>query len=270
MMTTTIFDQIIAGVIEDVAAREAVVPFQEIKARSRDMPAPRDAMASLLMPGCSIIAELKRSAPDIGHIADIDEPTILATAYETGGAHMIACHTERRRFAGSLEEMAQVSAATTVPIMCRDFIVDPYQIHEARCFGADVIPLRVAALEQPRLEALIDRVESLGMTALVEVRNVAEAYRAMAARAQVIGINARDFSTMTLNKEVFGEIAPGLPSETIKVALSGVRTARELIEYASSGADAVVIGEQLVRAQSPREFTAALVAAGQHPSCPRR
>ena len=104
----------------------------------------------------------------------------------------------------------------------------------------------------------------------LKVRNVEEANRAIEARARVVGVNARDFTTMTLNREAFAEIAPGLPTETIRVALSGVRNARELLSYAATGADAVVIGEELVRAASPRAFTRALVAAGQHPSCPSR
>lgn len=265
----SIFDQIIEGVIEDVAAREARVSFQEIKARSRDCEPPRDALGALLGPGCGIIAEIKRAAPS-GFIADISDPEELAREFEAGGAHLIACQTERRRFHGSLEDMARVRSVVSVPIMIRDFIVDPYQIHEARCYGADVIPLRVAALDQARLESLIDRVESLNMTALVEVRNVEEASRAIEAHARVVGVNARDFTTMTLNRKAFAEIAPGLPSETIRVALSGVRNAKELLSYAANGADAVVIGEELVRAASPRAFTRALVAAGQHPSCPSR
>ncbi|MBP3087916.1 indole-3-glycerol phosphate synthase TrpC [Corynebacterium sp. sy017] len=266
---TTVFDEIIAGVIEDVSAREAEISYKEMKARSYDCPPPRDAMAALKNVGCSIIAEVKKAAP--GHvIAHTIEPTALAAEFEAGGAHMIACQTERRNFKGSLEDMYAVRQAVSVPVMCRDFIIDPYQIHEARYYGADMIPLRVGALTQSRLESLIDRTESLGMTALVEVHTPAEATRAMQASAKVIGINARDLSTMTIDKKIFADIAPGLPQDTIRVALSGVRSSKELLTYASQGADAVVIGEELVRAASPRSFTRALVAAGQHPSCPSR
>lgn len=267
---SSLFDDILAGVIEDVAARERQVSFAELKERSRSLPPPRDAMAALLSPGCSLIAEVKRASPERGIIADIPSPMELGAQYEEGGAVIIACHTERRRFLGSLEEMKQISGRVSVPVMSRDFIVDPYQIHEARCFGADMIPLRVAALDQPRLESLLDRVHSLGMTAIVEVQTPEEATRACAAGARVVGVNARDFATRTLNRRAFGEIVPGLPQETIKVALSGIRNAGELLAYASAGADAVVVGESLVTAESPVLSIKALVAAGQHPSCPRR
>lgn len=266
----SVFDTLVAGVKEDVAAREAIVPFQDIKARSRQCDPPRDAMAALLKPGCSVIAELKRADTDGRAIADISSPQYLAREFEAGGADIVACHSDHRNFRGSLEEMDEVKHSVSVPVMCSDFIVDPYQIHEARCFGADMLPLRVAILGYDRLSALIDRVESLGMAALVEVRTPEEATLAVKAGAHIIGVNARDFDTMELDREIFGQIAPGLPSEIIKVALSGVRSGRDLINYASVGADAVVVGESLVTAASPRLSTRALVAAGQHPSCPSR
>ncbi|GAA1474187.1 indole-3-glycerol phosphate synthase TrpC [Corynebacterium felinum] len=267
---TSVFDTIIAGVKEDVAAREAVVSFREIKECSRThAPPPRDVMKALRGPGCKLIAEIKHAAPHVGIIAHFD-PVHLAHEFEKGGAALIACHTEQRNFKGSLEEMALVRSNVTVPILCRDFIIDPYQIHEARCFGADMIPLRVGALEQSHLISLLDRVESLGMTALVEVRTVDEATRALEAGAQVIGVNARDFETMQLNRKAFGEIAPGLPHSVIKIALSGVRSPAELYDYAASGADAVVMGQSLVTADSPGAFTRALVCAGLHPACPGR
>ncbi|AEK92680.1 Indole-3-glycerol phosphate synthase [Corynebacterium pseudotuberculosis] len=266
----SVFEEIIAGVIEDVAARESVVSFKEIKARSRACEPPRDAIAALLNSGCGVIAEIKRAAPDKGVLAEINSPVGLAKELVAGGASLIACQTERRRFHGSLSEMAEIRNVISVPIMCRDFIVDPYQIHEARCYGADMVPLRVAALDQARMIALIDRIESLGMAALVEVRDTEEASRAVAAGAKIIGVNARDFSTMTLNRLAFAEIAPGLPTDVIRVALSGVRNARELLDYAASGADAVVVGEKIVTAADPCEATRSLVAAGQHPSCPSR
>ncbi|MCK7636698.1 indole-3-glycerol phosphate synthase TrpC [Corynebacterium sp. P7202] len=265
---TTVFDQIIAGVVEDVAAREAVVPFTEMKARSRDVEPARDAIAALTKPGCGVIAELKRANPVRGPIALIESPAELACAFEAGGARLIGCQTERRRFHGSLEDVRAVRSAVGVPVMCRDFIIDPYQIHEARYYGVDMVPLLVSALDQPRLESLLDRVQSLGMTAMVEVRSPEEASRAIQAGARVVGVNARDLRTLTINREAFAEIAPGLPRGTIRVALSGVRTTRDLMSYAGAGADAVVIGEELVTAEDPAGMCRKLVTAGQHPACP--
>ncbi|AZA11723.1 indole-3-glycerol phosphate synthase TrpC [Corynebacterium gerontici] len=267
---TSVFHQIISDAQRDVAAREARVTFQDIKARSRACSPPRDVIHALEQPGCEVIAEIKRATPVRGMLAAIDQPVALAQELVAGGAAIISCHTDPRRFLGSLEEMAAISAAIEVPVLCRDFIVDPYQIHEARCFGADMLTLRPAVLKQAHLAALIDRTESLGMVALVEVRNPEEADRALSAGAKVIGVNARDFSTMELNMEAFGIIAPGLPEDIFRIALSGVRSVRELLGYAASGADAVVIGESIVTAANPREACRVLVAAGRHPACPSR
>lgn len=266
---TTVFDEIVRGVIEDVAAREAALPFQEIKAMSREAEPPRDAVAALLNDGCGVIAEIKRATPCRGPIASIDEPAVLAQEFEAGGARIISCQTERRRFQGSLDDVRAVKAAVSVPVMSKDFIVDPYQIHEARYYGADMVPLVVSALDQARLESLLDRVESLGMTALAEVHSPEEATRAIQAGAKVVGVNARDFRSMTVNLEAFGDIAPGLPRETIRVAMSGVRTPKDLMRYASSGADAVVVGESLVTSDNPLHVVRTLVCTGLHPATPK-
>lgn len=267
---TSVFDQIIAGVKAQVAEREAIVSFAEIKELSRQCVPPKDALGVLQQPGCQLIAEVKCVTPEMGSFCCQQQPHILAQQFEQGGATVIAYQPEQRRFRGSLTEMLAIRDAVAAPIMCRDFIVDPYQIHEARYYGADIVPLRVAALDQARLVALLDRVQSLNMVALVEVRNPEEASRAMSAGARVIGVNARDFETMTLNRKAFAEISPGLPEEIIKIALSGVRSAAELYDYASHGADAVVMGRSLIQAESLVDFTRSLVSAAQHPACPRR
>lgn len=267
---TSVFDQIIAGVKAQVAEREAIVSFAEIKQLSRQCVPPKDALGVLQQPGCQLIAEVKCITPELGSFTCREQPHILAQQFEQGGAAVIAYQPEQRRFRGSLTEMLAIRDAVAAPIMCRDFIVDPYQIHEARYYGADIVPLRVAALDQARLVALLDRVQSLNMVALVEVRNPEEASRAMSAGARVIGVNARDFETMTLNRKAFAEISPGLPEEIIKIALSGVRSAAELYDYASHGADAVVMGRSLIQAESLVDFTKSLVSAAQHPACPRR
>lgn len=262
--------RVLAEVRREVSRREGLVSLQELKEECKKAAPVRDATKALMAPGCTVIAEIKRTAPGRGTIATIPSAEELGLELQAGGAKLIACHTSRRGFHGSLQEMARVRDAVQVPVLCRDIILGPYQIHEARCFGADMVPLRVAALDQPTLVSLIDRAEALGMAALVEVRNPEEASRALAAEAKIIGINARDFATMELNREAFSEIVPGLPSTTLKVALSGVRDASELLSYAANGADAVVVGERIVTSSSPREATRAMVAAGQHPACPSR
>jgi indole-3-glycerol phosphate synthase len=265
----SVLDEIVAGVREDVAARQAATPLAEVQAAARDARPALDALAALRAPGVGVIAEVKRRSPSRGALAEITDPAELAAQYAAGGARVISVLTERRRFGGSHADLAAVRAAVDVPVLNKDFVVSSYQVHEARAHGADVVLLIVAALEQPALTGLLERVESLGMTALVEVHSEAEADRALSAGASVIGVNARDLTTLTVDRSTFERIAPGLPSDVVKVAESGVRGPHDLISYAAAGADAVLVGEGLVTAGDPRQAVADLVTAGAHPATPR-
>src|SRR3954469_13086396 len=267
----TVLDDIVAGVREDVAAREASLPLAVVKAAALDARPALDAQAALRAPGVGVIAEVKRQSPSKGPLADIPDPAPagLPRQYAAGGARVISVLTERRRFGGSQADLDAVRAAVDVPVLCKDFVVSAYQVHEARAHGADVVLLIVAALEQNALVGLLERVESLGMTALVEVHTEAEADRALSAGASVIGVNARDLTTLQVDMSTFEQIAPGLPSGVVKVAESGVRGPHDLIAYAAAGADAVLVGEGLVTAGDARQAVADLVTAGSHPATPR-
>ncbi|WP_345379120.1 indole-3-glycerol phosphate synthase TrpC [Pseudonocardia yuanmonensis] len=265
----SVLDSIVEGVREDLAAREAAVDFAEIKRRAAAAAPPRDVMAALNEPGVGVIAEVKRRSPSKGALATIPDPAVLAKSYAENGARVISVLTEQRRFGGSLDDLAAVRAAVDVCVLRKDFVVTPYQVHEARAYGADLVLLIVAALEQPVLESLLDRVESLGMTALVEVHTEEEADRALEAGAKVIGVNARDLKTLEVDLGVFGRLAPGLPNDVLRVAESGVRGPGDLLTYAGWGADAVLVGEGLVTSGDPGAAVRALVAAGFHPSCSR-
>ncbi|WP_343997095.1 indole-3-glycerol phosphate synthase TrpC [Williamsia deligens] len=269
MSSPTVLDSIIDGVRAAVDAREAVLDFAAVKAAAKAAPDPIDAAAALREPGIAVIAECKRSSPSKGPLADIPDPAELARAYESGGARIISVLTEERRFGGSLADLDAVRAAVRIPVLRKDFIIGPYQIHEARAHGADVVLLIVAALEQNVLASLLDRTESLGMTALVEVHTEAEADRALSAGATVVGVNARNLKTLEVDRDVFARIAPGLPTETIRIAESGVNGTADLLAYAGAGADAVLVGEALVTRGDPRAAVAELVTAGAHPSCPK-
>lgn len=269
MSPASVLDSIIAGVHADVAAREAVVSFLAIKEAAKAAPPPIDVMAALRQPGIGVIAEVKRASPSKGRLASISDPAILARAYEDGGARIISVVTEERCFDGSLADLDAVRAAVSVPVLRKDFVVQPYQIHEARAHGADMLLLIVAALDQSVLASMLDRTESLGMTALVEVHTEEEADRALKAGATVIGVNARDLTTLEVDRDCFARIAPGLPSNVIRIAESGVRGTADLLAYAGAGADAVLVGEGLVTSADPRAAVADLVTAGTHPSCPK-
>ena len=199
----SVLDEIVAGVREDLAAREALLPLAEVKAAALDARPAFDALAALRAPGVGVIAEVKRRSPSKGDLAAIPDPAELAVQYAAGGARVISVLTERRRFGGTLADLDAVRAVVDVPVLCKDFVVTTYQVHEARAHGADVVLLIVAALEQNALVGLLERVESRGMTALVEVHTEAEADRALAAGASVIGVNARDLTTLEVDRSTF-------------------------------------------------------------------
>jgi indole-3-glycerol phosphate synthase len=261
--------EILAGVREDVAARQERVSLERIKKQAETITPAKDAYTILRASGVGVIAEVKRASPSKGPLADIPDPAELAREYAAGGARCVSVLTEGRWFGGSLDDLSAVRAAVDVPVLRKDFVISSYQVHEARAYGADLVLLIVAALDQNALSGLLDRIESLGMTALVEVHTVEEADRALDAGARVIGVNARDLRTLEVDRSVFERIAPGLPGHVVKIAESGVRGPHDLIRYASAGADAVLVGEGLVTRKSPREAVAELVTAGSHPATPR-
>jgi indole-3-glycerol phosphate synthase len=265
----SVLDEILAGVREDVEIRQRQVPLERLRELCAEAPPAIDAYAALRKPGVGVIAEVKRASPSKGPLADIPDPAVLARDYAAGGARVISVLTEGRWFGGSLDDLDSVRAAVNVPILRKDFVVSSYQVHEARAHGADLVLLIVAALEQNALVGLLERIESLGMTALVEVHDEDETDRALEAGARVIGVNARNLRTLEVDRTVFERIAPGLPNEVVKIAESGVRGPHDLIRYASAGADAVLVGEGLVTQSSPRDAVAALVNAGNHPATPR-
>src|SRR3569833_1885564 len=233
----SVLDEIVTGVRVDVAARQATTPLSEVQAAARDARPALDALAALRAPGVGVIAEVKRRSPSKGDLAAIPDPAALAGQYAAGGARVISVLTARRRFGGSPADLDAVRAVVDGPILCKDFVVSSYQVHEARAHCADVVLLIVAALEQNALVGLLERVESLGMTALVEVHTEAEADRALEAGASVVGVNARDLTTLQVDMSTFERIAPGLPTGIVKVAESGVRGPHDLIAYAAAGAE---------------------------------
>lgn len=238
----------------------------ELKERAARLPSAVDALQKLQSAEVSVIAEVKRSSPSKGSLAEITDPAALATEYEAGGASVISVLTEERRFGGSLSDLDAVRAKVDIPILRKDFIVTPYQVWEARAHGADVVLLIVAALEQMALESLIERVHSLGMCALVEVHDAQEVTRAADAGAKVIGVNARNLKTLEVDRNTFARVAPTIPDGIVKVAESGIRDPHDVVEYARMGADAVLVGEALVKDKDPRTAVAEMVAAGAHPA----
>lgn len=262
----SVLEEIIAGVRLDLAERVTEVPLDEVKRLAARQRCALDPMPVFRGSGVSIIAEVKRSSPSRGALAPIRDPAALAGAYAEGGAAAISVVTEQRVFGGTLGDLRAVRERVDVPLLRKDFIISSYQLWEARAAGADMALLIVAALDQNALVALVERAVSIGLTPLVEVHDESELERALDADAALIGVNARDLRTLEVHRDVFARLAPRIPDAVVRVAESGVRGPHDVIEYARSGADVVLVGETLVTGSNPRSTVADLVAAGAHPA----
>ena len=262
----SVLDEILEGVRADLTARQRAVPLDSLKEAAGKAPAARNVVAAFKGGDVTVIAEVKRASPSKGALAAIADPASLAMDYEAGGARVISVLTEPRRFGGSLDDLAAVREAVQVPILRKDFVVSSYQLWEARAYGADMVLLIVAALEQNALVSLVERALSIDLVPLVEVHTETELDRALDAGARVLGVNARNLATLEVDRGVFGRLAPRVPEGVIKIAESVIRGPHDLLAYAAAGADAVLVGESLVTGKDPRSAVADLVTAGSHPA----
>ena len=239
--------ELLAGALADADSRRAVRSYASVEAAALAQYPALDVLSALAPADrVKIIAEVKRASPSRGPLAEIRDPAALAVSYETGGASAISVLTEGRRFGGSLDDLEQVRAAVSIPVLRKDFIGDPYQVFEARAAGADLVLLIVAALDQPTLGSLHTLINELGMTALVETHSAAEVSRALDIGAAVVGVNARNLSTFELDQDLFGSLADQIPSGVIRIAESAVKTSADVAHYRAAGADVVLVGEALV------------------------
>lgn len=260
-MTGTVLDSIIAGVIEDMATRKAETPLARMQQLASQAKPAQNAHAALVggrtnPAGVNIIAEVKRSSPSAGPLANIDSPADLAAQYASGGAAAISVLTEQRRFNGSLADFDAVRARVDIPLLRKDFTVDEYQIYEARAHGADMVLLIVAALDDAQLRDYLALTHELGMNALVETHTLEEIERAAALDAKIVGINVRNLKTLEVDTSHYGTLADQLPNDVVRVAESGVKAADDVAMYASQGADAVLVGEALVKHGEPQQAIA--------------
>ena len=257
----SVLDDIVAGVREDLAPRLQAVPEAALSDAAAQLPPALDPMPAFRTPGLSVIAEVKRSSPSKGALAEIPDPAALAAAYAAGGADAISVLTEQRRFGGSLDDLRQVRAAVPTPLLRKDFVVTGYQLLEARAAGADLVLLIVAALDDAQLRDLHQQARELGLTVLTEVHDEAEVERALAVGADLVGVNARDLKTLEVHPAVFGRLVPLLPAGVVAVAESGGGGPADAARYAAEGAHVVLVGEALVRDGDPRSAVAAMRAA---------
>jgi indole-3-glycerol phosphate synthase len=254
----SVLDDIVVGVREDLARRQAQTSEADLRARLLDVPPALDPLPAFRAAGSSVIAEVKRRSPSKGDLADIPDPAALAAAYERGGATAVSVLTEERRFGGSLDDLRAVRAAVDTPLLRKDFIVEDYQLLEARVAGADLALLIVAALADDDLRRLHDRARELGLTVLVEVHDEPETERAVALEARLVGVNARNLKTLDVDPATFATLAPLLPDQVVKVAESGITGPDDVRRHVGEGADAVLVGEALVRDGDPETAVRAM------------
>jgi len=237
---------------------------------ARHAPAPRPFRQALAAAtGVAVIAEVKRRSPSKGDLAPGLDPATVAAQYEAGGATCLSVLTDEAHFGGSADDLASARAATGLPVLRKDFTVDEIDVCDARLMGADAVLLIVAALDDAELRALHQLAAELDLAALVEVHDAAEVDRALAAGADLIGVNQRDLMTFAVDTERAVDLAAALPSGVVRVAESGITGPNDVMVLADAGYDAVLVGETLVTSGDPTAATAGLVAAGTGRSGPQ-
>ncbi len=244
-----VLERIVESTREDVRRRRGDVPLAELERQAVDRPEGRPFAEALLRPGVSLIAEHKRRSPSAGEIRAGLTVTEIVRAYERGGAAAVSVLTEGPNFGGSLADLHEARAATTLPIIRKDFIVDPYQVYETAAAGADALLLIVAALDEPTLGELYGLALDLDLDVLVEVHDEPDLERALeVVDADVIGINNRDLSDFSVDINRTVELLSDVPAGKTVVSESGFHDREQIDELERIGVDAVLIGEGLMRA----------------------
>jgi len=255
-----ILSSIVATKLEELEALRARAA--ELRRRAADVPPARD-FRSALRSGASValIAECKRRSPGAGPIRPGLDPVALTGGYERAGASALSVLTDRTYFGGSLDDLVAVKEATGIPVLRKDFTLDPLHVVEARAAGADAVLLIARILDDAALRELLDTAAGLGMAALVEAHDAAEVRRALAAGASVVGINNRDLADFTTDLRRTLELIELVPPGVVVVSESGIRTPGDVAELGRAGVDGVLVGETLLRAPDPARAAASLSVA---------
>lgn len=259
-------DRIISQTKLDLEQRILATPFEEQRRHAFAQSKPRDFLQSLRVQSkICLIAEVKRASPSKGKFTPEFDPVELAHIYAVNGAAAISVLTEPHYFLGSFHDLAAIKQTVNVPVLCKDFILDEYQVYEARAWGADAILLICAVLDQAQLLRLLSVAHELQMNCLVEVHTSEEVQRAISAGARIIGINSRDLKTFQMHPELIRELRALIPKGIVVVAESGIHTNADARRLARYDVQAMLVGESLVTAQNiPAQIRTLLMGANEH------
>jgi indole-3-glycerol phosphate synthase len=256
----SILDDIIAAKRVEVAQAQAQRPLAELTPSSRPPRSLRDALRRRPGQPMRAIAEVKRASPSAGPIRSGADPVEIARQYQAAGAAAVSILTDEQFFDGSLRFLSAAADAVALPCLRKDFLIDAYQVAEARAAGADAVLLIVAALDDATLVDLLSAAERTGMDALVEAHSADETRRAVAAGATIIGVNHRDLSDFSMDMSLTARMREEVPEDIVLVAESGIKTPDDVRRLADAGADAILVGESLMRAPSPGQALRELLA----------
>ncbi|HKC11740.1 MAG TPA: indole-3-glycerol phosphate synthase TrpC [Vicinamibacteria bacterium] len=262
-MSGSVLGEILLRTRARVEERRLRCPLDRLLAAGPTPGPPRSFARALARPGGPrLIAEFKRRSPSRGVIREELAPSTVAQAYEAAGAAALSVLTEPEFFGGRLEDLSQARGATSLPTLRKDFVIDPYQVWEARSAGADAVLLIAAALSDSELLGLLGTATQADLDALVEVHDAAELDRALKAQARLVGVNNRDLKTLEVSLETALGLGPRIPDDVVAVAESGIQTGADLKRLHEAGFDAFLVGEHLMRAPDPGSALAALIRAG--------
>jgi indole-3-glycerol phosphate synthase len=242
-----ILRKIVENKREELARQKEILPLEELRQMLADKPPTRDFEGALRSPGCAVIAEVKRSSPSKGRIREDFDPVGIAGIYEDHGASAISVLTERKFFEGNAAYVPQIRRAVGMPLLRKDFIIDPYQVSETRVLGADALLLIARLLEAGELRDFIGLSSELGLDALVEVHDEADVEKAISSGARIVGINNRDLATFRTDLDVSIRLARRIPKGITLVSESGINSRGDVERLMSTGIHAVLVGESLMR-----------------------
>jgi len=254
----SILDTIVAHKWEEVAARKAARALSEVREAAESALPVRDFRAALVdgsRPAPRVIAEIKRRSPSKGLLRPDLDPAEIAPVYERTGAAALSVLVDERFFGGSLADLSAARTAVSLPVLCKEFIIDPYQLYEAREAGADAVLLIASVLPTAQLGEFREEAASLGMASLVEVHNEADLDSALGSGADILGINNRDLRTFTVTLDRTRLLLPLIPAGTITVSESGIHTEADRLLLANLGVDALLVGESLITSPDPAAST---------------